>query len=257
MPAKEKYHLKGLIEKRFNDVKEKYKLLCEGFEEDDIHEFRLSVKRLKALLQLLLQVSDDKSLRKSLKKLTALYKACGRVRVLQIHLHVLEALPVTANTKSLITEIENTIQHDRKSLKQAYKKEPRLQLNKAKHLFLEHAKKLNEDDVADYFTNLKSTIKNLAQNIPNHPERWHELRKRIKELKYNYLLLGGPVQLPARLPLKADALIGNWHDTVDTIGYIQHLHSKRYKHVLDALHRLEQKQVKAIHKLIVRSSVTK
>lgn len=257
MPAVKKYGLKELIEKRLDDVRTTYKELCKGFEEEDIHQFRLSVKRLKALLRLLNYTGNHHAWRKSLKEVTAVYKACGQVRMLQIHQHVLASLPATANTSHLQAALKSSIEQAIIALKKAYKHAPKLHLKKAKRLFIKRAEQVTEKDISNYMAALKTTITTRVHEIPTHPEQWHELRKRIKELKYNVGLTANTLRLPAKLPQKADAVIGNWHDTVDTLQYMETHYPKRYMRIHQALRALEQQQANAVRKLAARTATVK
>ncbi|MBC7777539.1 MAG: CHAD domain-containing protein [Phycisphaerae bacterium] len=179
---------------------------------ESLHHFRIQVKKIKALLFFL---QDEKSKTEGLSSLRSIFKHAGQIRAAQINLGLLKAYHV--NDVSYKVELEHI---ERDEIERFF----------AKRNAYTRIVKLAGKVLSKKFQNVgdkhlvrlyRKQLKKLSRffNQPGEPiEKWHETRKKIKNLLYLYRIL--PKSLVHKLHLNDAYLdqlqeaIGKWHDIV-------------------------------------------
>jgi len=208
---------KDTVEKILSDKAEKLKKLSEAvapkFAEEDIHQFRVEVKRLRSFLRLL--SIDRKKEFKLPKRFKKLYDICGEIREMQLEQKRLKKL--NANLPSYFTYMEDHVNKQKQLWEKHYSKKT---LDKLKE-------KLADLDISnadpklmlEFIDKKLKELKEINEGEPNN-EQIHAHRKQVKDMLYNIKLAEKEwkkgFETISKLPVKElDALsdtIGNYND---------------------------------------------
>lgn len=173
---------------------------------------RVELKKLKSLLLLVGYYEKDLDQSKFYKPFKSLFRQAGKVRELQIERGILKAYsnePLPELRKSL----DRTIRKERGK----FFKKRKLKLNKLMEKRLKSfnifVKKLEKSDFKPYLNTILDEIKLILAERKLEESTGHQLRKKIKTLKYNLESL----QIPNFLQVMEGHedlvnLLGTWHD---------------------------------------------
>ena len=190
------------------------KLFLETGNQENLHSFRVQIKKLKALIILTENTDSHLTIIKLLKPVSKLFKTAGRIREAHINLSLTEKYkiinePFTAGQNQIITNglanmrlnSSDTLLTIKDANKQIKKKLPKI-----KNSFIS----------AFYNNQLELLNRNLE--IPNFTEEMHQNRKLIKLLVYNHKLavkaLNNQINLNIEYLDKLQNKIGEWHDNL-------------------------------------------
>lgn len=183
-------------------------------DQEDLHQFRVEVKKMNALFYLLKRYSNDLDISDELKAIKKLYDRAGLVRTAYLNIRM----------------FRNNKQRDKK-----FFKEQNEQIKKHSEKFISEIPAFLKDHKATFKTIRKQqeVIKNKfilkfykkelkkAEKLSfrtDKPDELHKCRKKIKRLNYIYDVL--PQALAKKINLNTDYLkkledkIGTWHDSV-------------------------------------------
>ena len=188
--------------------------------EEVLHQLRVSLKKLKAVLVYLRTLHHKKT--KSLRnKLQPVFHAAGSLREAQLRLRWLKE-----------NEFIFLIQHNETDQKAGVEEELFIEqtdnnykkLKSIDEKLSKQLKEVKEDDIFQYAIKLKSQIAEQVKNIEK--QDWHELRKLIKQLLYGWHWITKSHQLKLLTVVeykKLDGLqerIGDWNDAVDLLQWL-------------------------------------
>jgi len=202
----------------FNDqwegMTDHLKKFIESGEQEELHLFRVQVKKLRAMLELLDINSTKHPLKNDFKPVRKIFKRCGEIRDAFINLqygqrfqfknedffmsHLYEIEKGTAEVKELGKEYLKTI-------KTAYNN------------IGDDLESVGNKDIVQFY---KTKLYNIASSLDNlqFTDELHATRKHIKTLMYNRKIahgaLDGKLQISNDYLDKLQTLIGNWHDNV-------------------------------------------
>lgn len=208
---------KGAVAKILIDKAEKLKKLSETvapkFAEEDIHQFRVEVKRLRSFLRLL--SIDRKKEFKLPRKFKKLYDICGEIREMQLEQKRLKKL--NANLPSYFTYMEDNINKQKQLWEKHYSKKTLDKLReKLADLDIPNA---DPKLMVEFIDKKIRELKEIDEGEPNN-EQIHAHRKQVKDMLYNVKLAEKEwkkgFEAIAKLSIKeldtlADA-IGNYND---------------------------------------------
>ncbi len=195
------------------------------FDRDVIHKLRVSIKKLRALFSLLAALSDQVNAKKAYRPIRQVFRKAGAIRDLQVQQKLLKQyekkfeLDLSDHIDRLFTK-----EQDAKANFLVFKKQNYFTvLKQHSDYLLRNLQSLNLEalnaQLSAYFQTLFQQIFQLI-DLPNkEAEQLHDLRKLLKELNYNLLLVSDirGVPLADKKSLKnLDALqelLGDWHDT--------------------------------------------
>jgi CHAD domain-containing protein len=203
------------------------------FRDDDIHEFRLAVKRIRALFNLLLFYQAPLLTEQDWKEIKKIFSSAGRIREYRLQ---------AARVKDFLTTNKKSQQQ---LLDFIWGKEKAAE-KKFTHRFTEHwqagSKNLRKkmetgalslpESYGGYFAQLSQRLIRRPRTDTAHNEPLHEWRKTLKELKYNLKLLTGEEQkqwkktFPHGQLSTIDQLIGEWHDWVSIAEKLKKLNAE-------------------------------
>lgn len=188
----------------------------------DIHQFRVSVKKIRALLQ---HLQGDKKYRKSKKQraqLREIYQHAGQMRTIHVQLGLMEEADI--ENESLRKEMRNQLS-DFTGLFYRHQESYEKQLRKAEKVFRHHFEDRSLKQLRKQFKKMLSQPDDYFSAEQPDPEGLHECRKQIKHLLYLRQAL--PDQLKKHLHIDANYLdslqeaIGDWHDTISLMEFLQ------------------------------------
>jgi CHAD domain-containing protein len=213
---KKKQQIKQL-DKLWKAMKNHFKAFLETNSQDDLHQFRVHIKKLKALLTLYASEHSNKDLLHHFKPVKTVFKAAGDIRNAHINLqlgekHHLQDENFNQHQQQILHDGTKEFAGNGKScLKQFKKIHVALQNNlhklQSKTIRRFYKEKLNEIDA--FFA------------APAFNEEMHTARKNMKLLIYNYKV--SAVELQGKVLVNTDYLnqlqekIGQWHDHLLTI----------------------------------------
>ncbi|MDO3643653.1 CHAD domain-containing protein [Mucilaginibacter sp. L3T2-6] len=166
-------------------------------DQEELHKFRVEIKKIKALLTLSENVSRT-SFTNAFKPINALFKKAGKVRSDYI--------------KNTLTKKD---QHDDKEIRSFC----RLSVKREKHIrcayreLHSNIRRFSNKKIRRFY---KEEMLSVAKKLADRPsaEQLHECRKRIKVLLYNYALIHNALlfNLNTAYIDSLQEAIGTWHD---------------------------------------------
>lgn len=203
---------------RFKKLSNFYQKLPGEFDVDDIHHFRVEMKKLRALIRLTNLSAPDHQM-KIPKELKKLYNACGNIRNLQLQ------------QQRIINLASDLLMEAPDLYLQYLRDEEKLGKRKAHEWAADISLKQFEKDLVDSSVNLTQEIKKvfvqknkqrlgILFTLPfYYDEALHEIRKVAKDLMYNYKFADQEINVelpPALASLKnmetLTTSLGDFHD---------------------------------------------
>jgi CHAD domain-containing protein len=200
------------FDKEWMEMKASLKSFLKTMQQEDLHRFRIQVKKIRALLILLESAAHKPKLTKYFIPVRKVFKQAGEIRSAYINLKISKAhqfnseLFVTGQYGLMEKAIIDFIDSSDKNLKEIENSHKalkgRIQPVSNLHISLFYNDQLKK--IADAFSQLQ------------FDEGLHELRKRIKNLVYNHKL----VHMALNTEFNKNYLdgiqtaIGDWHDNV-------------------------------------------
>ena len=204
----------------FKEAEKNAEKAIKHFDADSIHKMRVALKKIRAEFNLLLFFSQGKLSEKDIQKVKGTFKKAGTVRELQLVISSIESLPQRKESPQKVV-LEYFKKREKKSEKKFhdyFKEKGEKELSELKKIMLDESKNIQEHSLTPYFENLSNQIMTLQKKEDRTEEELHELRKRIKELKYNLEVLGETDRtrfenlFPPKKLDKLEEVIGEWHD---------------------------------------------
>lgn len=197
-------------------MKNHLKAFLETSSQEDLHQFRVHVKKLKALLDLYASEQENKGLLHEFKPVKTVFKAAGDIRNAHINLQLgekyhLQNPDFEQQQQQLLQQgLAEFKKHGKSYLKQFKKTHIALQnnLHKLPGKTIRHFYREKLDQIAVFFA------------APTFDEAMHTARKNMKLLIYNQR--ASAKALKGELELNVDYLnqlqdkIGQWHDHILT-----------------------------------------
>ncbi|MBS7564410.1 CHAD domain-containing protein [Mucilaginibacter sp. Bleaf8] len=203
---------KKQINKKWKGLKARIQSFLASADQNELHQFRVQVKKLKALLVMLQSDKKNHKLLKDFKPVKQIFREAGDIRNAYVNLQLSEQYhlqsPDFAKHQQQIME-QGTIAFKTNSFKHIKKlKRTHTRINHDIH-------QLDNKSIRQFYQDNLFDIEAFLQNIV-FDEQLHDCRKKVKLLMYNQKLAGKV--LPRKLRLNTDYLnqlqdsIGQWHD---------------------------------------------
>lgn len=227
---------KKYINKKWKGLKARIQTFLTTSDQQELHRFRVQVKKLKALIQLLQSDKKNDQLLQDFKPVKRIFRQAGNIRNAYVNLQLSEQYQLhspafTARQQQIMEQ--GSIEFKTKSFKHIKKlKRTHKRINRDVH-------RLDDKAIQQFYKDNLTEIEAFLQNIV-FDEQLHDCRKKIKLLLYNQKLAGST--LPKALRLNADYLnqlqdsIGRWHDNALAIDLFK-LDDKPNKGVLAKLRK--------------------
>ncbi|HZY36480.1 MAG TPA: CHAD domain-containing protein [Mucilaginibacter sp.] len=202
------------LDKEWLEMNVRLKAFLATGEQEDLHKFRVQIKKLRAMLLLFENTSKENGLLKDFKPVRKIFQNAGNIRNAHINLQLSAQYELKnelfESSQQKIIE-EGTVEFQSKgaefvkNIKTAHKK-----LRKQLH-------KVNDSQVAAYY---KALLDQIAANlaVSAFSEDMHTTRKLIKILVYNHKIAGhaldGKIGFNISYLDKLQETIGKWHDNL-------------------------------------------
>jgi CHAD domain-containing protein len=202
------------LDKEWKQMNHHLEAFLETGDQEQLHKFRVQIKKLKALLSLFESTSGHNGLMKHFKPVRKIFRYAGHIRDAHTNLKLGETYAVKnelfkSGQQRIIEESINEFRSNgRKFIKNI----------KDAHKYLKkELPGIDNDSVAGYYKNqLAQIATNLA--VSGFNEDMHTNRKLIKILVYNHKLakkaLDGSLPFNAEYLDKLQESIGKWHDNI-------------------------------------------
>jgi len=210
-----------IIRKRFDKVENAYQRVTEHFEVDDIHEFRIEIKKLRAFLRLLGETKGKKG--KLPKRLHQFYQLAGNIRNLQLQQKRVRELRKDQGLPQAYLNLLNT-EAATQILVAGNMARNHLSLQKErKNILSRLPDSLRRKGRERYVRGGGTHLEGLAATPPPRPDdTLHSIRKICKDLYYNRQYIGqeAGLELPSTL-LREEGMKG----LTDVLGDFQDMHT--------------------------------
>jgi len=205
----------------FHDAERYAKKAVKGFDEEDIHKMRVEVKKIKAAFHFL-QFFDADLKNNELKKLKKIFAGAGELRELQLLEEAIKKFRSLQNKSAkelLLHYLHEEENKAKKKFDHQFQKAGKEALDNL-HKVMLHEKEIDVSDYILYFQSIVRSIIGQMQNTSLTTEEYHELRKKLKELKYNLSFADEQSKKIVEETFSEkelsglEELVGKWHDQV-------------------------------------------
>lgn len=209
--------------------RENYCSITDSITEQNSHDLRVSIKRMRALFALMELINADFNAKKRLKHYKKIFKPVGKIRELKVNLKTLEAYDLSPELMTYFLDYSNGLSNKHtENLKDKLEKFNHLSIRKnrklVKNLCQTLEKKVIKHKSIAFIQNRIETINGLASST--EISSIHDIRKKLKEISAVVYLLnkiklsGFDDELLNQLKSTED-LIGDWHDKEILLEFIQ------------------------------------
>ncbi|QJD96334.1 CHAD domain-containing protein [Mucilaginibacter robiniae] len=202
------------ISKHYQELKAHVKGFLKSAEQEELHQFRVQFKKMRALLTLLQSGDKHPKLLKQVKPIQKMFKKAGVIRGAYVNLQLSHQYGFRK------PEFEDKQQQIILSgANRFYCKGPKQleQLKRTRKKLMNSLHRLPAKTVQNFYQDMLNEAADFLQS-PVFDERLHDCRKKIKLLMYNQKVADSA--LADKLTLNKDYLnqlqdtIGKWHDVV-------------------------------------------
>jgi len=212
--------------KLLREINKDLRIILEKPEEDPVHDFRVGVKRLRALYYFLNEINADVRAKEILKPYRLLFKSMGSIRDGHIATHLIEGQDEVngEESKILVVAIRSRIRNDYR-LFQKY-----VQSNAQISVRVPTVRSTGISERA-ILRGKRIVLGNLLHKILSaegqmNAEKWHKKRILLKRYRHTldafYFCPGHRSDEDEIKQIKImELLLGDWHDRVTTIQLLQ------------------------------------
>lgn len=202
--------MRRAIRRRYKKIKQAFRFMCEDFNADAIHDFRVQVKKLRALLHLVATAKKGRRVRKIPHGLRQVYTMAGRIRTYQLQEEVVSQ--DVASLRNYAMQLQMHALH-LTGLAQQQRAATKSLDKEAKQLQRRLPKRLSRKEVNRF---VQKSLRPMHV-VQFSPSLAHGMRKGLKDLQYTWPVLQ-QYQLPAlslqESTIKACTdLVGQYLDT--------------------------------------------
>jgi CHAD domain-containing protein len=200
--------------KEWNQMNNHPEAFLENGDQEELHKFRVQIKKLRAMLNLIEHTSHKQRLLKKFKPVRKIFKYAGHIRDAHTNLLLGDRYKLknevfeTGQQKIITDGIVEFQLHGKKYLKN---------LKNSYKLLKKQLPKVGDDAITDFYKNQLEDI-SIKLQASNFDDEMHDNRKLIKILVYNQRLAGsaldGSLHLNAEYLDKLQKAIGDWHDNI-------------------------------------------
>ena len=232
------------VDNQLNSIEQNLILFTKDKKPECLHQLRVSIKRIKAIFSFAEEVFKEKYSKSELKPL---FIKAGKIRELQIHIHLLELFPNPP--KKIIKELKQK----EDSLSQQFIKNSSRNIKLIDNFHKQSClpnKLPNQKSIIKYFNKVKQSATKKLKEFER--DELHKYRTKIKKLMYVYNFLPKKTQKEIQFNKvkinKQQEQLGNWHDNYATIKYLSRVKLPRIssKHIL----KLKEKEYEQFNSLL-------
>ena len=189
----------NVFDKRFKKVKKHYNKSFEDFEIEEIHGFRLEMKKLRTFIRLInTSIPEEKKIKIG-GKIKSFYNTTGNIRNFQLHQQRVSHICDDMLLEKPVLYLQ--LLHNEESMlkKKAGQIADKISYNHFRKKIVDLVPdKLNTESVRAFIIQKKHTLLELILLLDYSDEALHEIRKVLKDLLYDWKYISSYV--PAALP---------------------------------------------------------
>lgn len=203
-------NLERYFAKRVKKIEGFLKIEKEALVQETIHELRVEIKKINALLDLLTKVKKDFPAQKYSKPFNRLFKKAGKLRSIQVEFNLINS-HFTENTNSNYLHELHEIKHERRiEFEEFIGDNLSKELNSAKKKIMRYLRKIRKRDIIRYFNTREREVMNLLKKKLFKEQCLHVIRKDFKQFYLNIKNIT-PYKIDTGWAKILD-LMGEWHD---------------------------------------------
>jgi CHAD domain-containing protein len=243
---------KQLLQKRFTEnsqtADKSLKAFHQSHDEEELHELRVGVKKMKAMLLLQQGSFNEDRLPAEFKTIAKIFKKAGKIRKAAMNKKLLKEYHI--RDKKLIKEQNDVLKKKGKEFRDKIDAN-RKKLKKQEEFFAGKFSDIKATKIQRLFTNEIRTLTNLSLLRLGNLQL-HECRKKLKNLLYIFNSL--PPVLAKKLKLnnfylkKLEETIGEWHDLIDVVDLLKE-NGYAIDKIPGKLHKGRMEARKKVHEL--------
>ena len=225
------------IDRLFDKMQMSLKSFCHNKDPEELHQFRVSIKKLFGFLKLYPHTRKQKKSKEHILSLKEIFKHAGIIRSGHIHLQLMEKYK---NTNRAI------IQHQQQDINdQITRFELKLiryknSIREDRKYIIHHLCDLKKGSLLGFYKKKIKELNIFFKNKTFDMDQLHRERKKIKILIYNYKVLPkkltGIIRMNTEYLARLETIIGEYHDTLSILELLNtnQLASKPTQHKLQA-----------------------
>ena len=190
----------NVFDKRFKKVKKYYYKLLEDFEKEEIHGFRLGIKKLRAFIRLInTSIPYEKKIIIA-RQIKSFYNTTGNIRNLQLHQQRVSHLCDEMLLEKPLQYLQLLHNEENEQKKNAGRIAGKVFFNKFRKKMIDLVPdKFKSESVQAFVTQKQHTLLELILLLDYSDEALHATRKVLKDLLYNWKYISSYVfpALPA------------------------------------------------------------
>ena len=201
---------------------------AQKFNKEELHKMRVALKKVVAAFHLTSFLMPSRLQKEDLHKLRKIFKAAGKVREIQLMWSRLKDIP--SGDESVDDALKEYFKEEEKSAKKkfrhAYNSSDK-DIDELREKITESLQQAGRMSRAPYFEQHVHMISKTIASRDLNEKGLHELRKHLKELKYNLKMATRRIirQVENALPVtwmnECEDVIGKWHDEVMFIVFFK------------------------------------
>jgi CHAD domain-containing protein len=218
---------------------------------EEMHQMRVNIKKIKAMLSLLTDAKREKKSAEQLKKLRKIFAHAGKLRAVHVNMDILSSEDI--RNDAFVTAQSNVLANETSKL-YAHHDEYHKTLKKTLKVLSGTFEDISDKQVVRIFDKQMEDIYQYFSKDLAFDDTLHHARKMIKELLYVHLILPDDVKDKIRLNIEyLDDLqteIGNWHDVSMMLDLLK---SSHHEHT-ETTQQLESKLLSMEHQIVLLAS---
>ena len=186
---------------------------------EDYHKIRISIKKIKALFELIEFCNDKFPAKKHFKAFKPLFKQAGEIRDNYIQQSLIKKYAIP-QTNEYLSELNKSAKAEKQAFGQFAGNTEADKLKKEAFELEEIILDLKKKDIAKYFRKTAEKIENALRKNHMREKKLHLLRMKLKSYYYNLKIMNEEKTL---IPIIKDLeeLLGKWHDLKLTSGQLR------------------------------------
>jgi len=208
----QKKEIKLQVKKEGKKTKRSLSGFMKKGDQEQLHQFRVGIKKLRAVASLIEQTTALVHVRTELKPIKQTYQLSGQVRDSYLHVKLAKTLPTTdreylSHEKLVMKKSARKLRKDRPH---HYK-----MLRRAQGRLLKSIPKVKDKKISQFYEMELLGIGGCLSSSTGD-EQMHECRKRLKVLLYNLPLVAATLDIAVNKDYlqQVQSVIGDWHDHV-------------------------------------------
>jgi len=208
------------IDEIWNEMITHFKLFADAGDQEELHKFRVAVKKIRSFFILIQLCNNDNDFLKTFEPVIKVFKQAGIIRDMYLEMQFSEQYQFTS--EDFKSEQQRLLATNMIELRHYAKKDLKIYAKAYRHLHSRITGIRSEAIVVFYQRELYQIAHILSRR--KFDEELHTCRKKIKHLLYNYKAIGkkSAKEIALNVPYfeQLQKLIGNWHDKLSLMDLL-------------------------------------